>query len=160
MRRKEYKFSLIKYDTPSQFKKEFYDNDIRFANYELWAKDIGVLKFGKMTEEERIARQVEGLWGWRKHYSGTSARQLRRKLQNKNLYETITKNDVIVTVYDYTEWFKDNINRMLDADRLLLNQEDQLIKDYCGYYGNTPVLNIQSTRTHYKPLFNKLFEIV
>lgn len=166
MRYKEHKFSLANYKDPTQFKRVFYENFIRFAVYQIWASAVGTVKFGKMTEEERIARQVEGFKGWNKHYQGTSAIALRRGLEKRNLYEKIHKDDVIITVYDYTPWFRkqlceeDRADIFMDYDRLLLNKEAEFIQEHTRYYGSEPPLNIQKTKrklsTAYS--FNKLFE--
>lgn len=124
-----------------------------------------VIKHGKAADNEflcgtwgnRLYRQVGGLPGWgTRELNDTSAKKMREQM--RKFFPNLTKTDITVTVYDYTDELEDEDEK--EIDRVLLNEEDAMVKKHIATYGSAPALNIQQTRTKTKPCFNKLFEIL
>jgi hypothetical protein len=94
-------FPLAKYKTPSQFLNEMRHLGINHYLYTI-AYGHKILKDGRGTTD-RVARQVEGLEGWGRHYAGWAAVEIRDGLKDAGI--RLNRNDVVIQVYDYTtEW--------------------------------------------------------
>lgn len=136
---------------------------VKYFTYTFQSND-SVIKHGKAADNEwmygtwgnRLYRQVGGLDGWNCPLNDTSAKKMREQM-NKH-FPGLTRMDVTVTVYDYTEELEDEDEK--EIDRVLLNEEDAMVKKHIATYGAPPKLNVQQTRTKTKPCFNKLFEIL
>jgi hypothetical protein len=72
-------------------------------------------------------------------------------------FPTLTRNDVTITVYDYTDELVGLDEK--EIDRRLLNEEHELIKKHVEDYGDTPKLNIQCTKIRTKAMFDDFFEV-
>lgn len=123
-----------------------------------------VIKHGKAADNEwmygtwgnRLYRQIGGLVGWGGYeLNDTSAKKMREQM-NK-FFPELTRMDITVTVYDFTDELEGEDEK--EIDRVLLNEEDAMVKKHILTYGVPPKLNIQQTRPKHKPCFNKLFEI-
>jgi hypothetical protein len=123
-----------------------------------------VIKYGKAADNEwmfgtwgnRLYRQVGGLPGWGNLSLNDTSAKLMREQMNK-FYPDLTRMDITVTVYDFTEELKDENEQ--EIDRVLLNEEDAMVKKHIADYGVPPKLNIQTTRKRLKPCFDELFEV-
>ena len=124
----------------------------------------GIFNHGKAADNEwmggtwgnRIYRKGGGIPGWRHMLVDTSASKITEMM--KKYLPDVTKNDVIITVNDWTQDLLGEDD--YEIERFLLNEENKLIQSYKAINGCTPVLNIQTTRSHpdVKTMFNNLFE--
>jgi len=137
---------------------------VKYFTYTFQSNDT-VIKHGKAADNEweygtwgnRLYRQIGGLPGWGSYeLNDTSAKKMREQM--KKHFPDLTKTDITVTVYDYTDELTGEDQK--EIDRVLLNEEDAMVKKHIITYGVPPALNIQQTRTKTKPCFNKLFEIL
>jgi hypothetical protein len=136
---------------------------VKYFTYTFQSNE-GVIKHGKAADNEwmygtwgnRLYRQVGGLNGWSIPLNDTSAKKMRDQMNIH--FPSLTRMDVTVTVYDYTEELEGEDEK--EIDRVLLNEEDAMVKKHISQYGAPPKLNIQKTRTRTKPCFNKLFEVL
>lgn len=134
---------------------------VKYFTYTFQTND-DVIKHGKGADNEwmygtwgnRIYRQIGGLNGWPTQLNDTSAKKMRQQM--KKHFPNVTRMDVTVTVYDYTEDLEGEDDK--EIDRVLLNEEDAMVKKHVITYGVPPKLNIQKTKPRHKPCFNKLFE--
>ena len=136
----------------------------KYFTYTFQSND-DVIKHGKAADNEwmygtwgnRLYRQVGGLDGWGNYeLNDTSAKKM-REMMNKYFPE-LSKNDITITIYDFTEDLEGEEEE--EINRVLLNEEDAMVKKHVAQYGFPPKLNIQQTRTKTKPCFNKLFEVL
>lgn len=120
-----------------------------------------IFNCGKAADKEwmtgtwgnRTYRKAGGIRGWPCLLSDTSAAKM-TELMDQYLPE-VCKNDVIITINDYTQ---DLVNEVDDEiDRFLLNEENKLIRQFEHQFGCLPLLNIQNTRAHPKPMFADFF---
>jgi hypothetical protein len=139
-------------------------NGVKYYTYTIQSNN-GVIKHGKAADKEwcygtwgnRLYRQIGGLLGWGNYeLNDTSAKQMREQM--RKFFPELTKTDITVTVYDYTDELTGEDDK--EIDRVLLNEEDAMIKKHIATYGVSPALNIQRTRTRTRPCFNKLFEVL
>jgi hypothetical protein len=72
-------------------------------------------------------------------------------------FPELTKNDVTITVYDYTDELTGKTAG--EISKFLLNEEHKLVKLHVQNYGIPPKLNVQATPGQFIPMFNELFEI-
>jgi hypothetical protein len=122
-----------------------------------------IIKYGKAADNEwmfgtwgnRLYRQVGGLPGWGNLSLNDTSANLMREQMNK-FFPDLTRMDITVTVYDFTEELEGMDER--EIDRILLNEEDAMIKKHIVDYGVSPKLNIQTTRRRLKPCVDNLFE--
>lgn len=139
-------------------------HDCRYYNYDFSINGGITFNIGKAADNEwvtgtygnRIYRKAGGIDGWISPMYCNSANKM-RDLMNKYMPDT-TKDEVIITVYDYTHKLC-NYDQ-IGIDKFLLNEEHNLIKNHEMTFGTTPVLNIQPTKSHYDCIesFNNFFE--
>lgn len=124
-----------------------------------------IIKHGKAADNEwiygtwgnRVYRQAGGIPGWNgNELSDTSAVKMNTQLREH--FPEVTRHDVTITVMDYTEELEGL--DPAEIDRILLNQEDAMVKKHIEVYGAPPKLNIQKTYTRTKPIFDSLFEVL
>ncbi|CAB4125400.1 hypothetical protein UFOVP181_46 [uncultured Caudovirales phage] len=136
---------------------------VKYYTYTFQTNDA-VIKYGKAADNEwqfgtwgnRIYRQAGGIPGWNgNELSDTSA--VKMNVQLREHFPNVTRDQVVITIYDYTSELEDLDQS--EIDRILLNEEDALVKKHTEVYGSPPKLNIQKTRTRTKPLFDNLFEV-
>lgn len=137
---------------------------VKYYTYTFYTQ-TDIIKEGKAADVEwmsgtwgnRIYRQAGGIRGWETELNDTSANKMREQMQK--YFPDVTKDDVSVTVYDYTDELQGESDD--EIDRVLLNKEDERVRAYIIEHGVPPKLNIQPTRTRRKPIFNNnLFEIL
>jgi hypothetical protein len=135
----------------------------KYYNY-TFQSNFGVIKFGKAADNEwmagtwgnRLYRQAGGINGWGSYaLHDTSANKMREQMNIH--FPTLTRNDVTITVYDYTDELVGLDEK--EIDRRLLNEEHELIKKHVEDYGDTPKLNIQCTKIRTKAMFDDFFEV-
>lgn len=126
--------------------------------------DNEVIKHGKAADSEwisgtwgnRIYRQTGGIPGWGGwSLDDTSARKMRDGMSRH--FPNLTKNDITIIVYDYTAELDKEGD--IEIDRVLLNEEHELINQHVQLYGVAPKLNIQKTRVRTKAKMD-LFEFI
>jgi len=135
----------------------------KYFTYTFQSND-SVIKHGKAADKEwmcgswgnRLYRQAGGLPGWPSPLNDTSAKKMREQMSKH--FPMLTRMDITVTVYDYTEELEGKDEK--EIDRFLLNEEDAMVKKHIAQYGAPPKLNIQKTRSKTKPCFDKLFEVL
>jgi len=139
-------------------------HDIKYYTYGFFTNGGQTFNYGKAADNEwicgtfgnRIYRKAGGIDGWIYPMNCSSAKKM-SALMNQYMPGT-TKDDVIIVVNDYTQ---DLINETQEEiDRVLLNEENDLIRAYELVNGKRPILNIQNTRCHttVKYTFDALFE--
>jgi hypothetical protein len=116
-------------------------------------------KGGTNTWGNRVYKQALGLKGWKnRHYNGDSSAIEFSELMKKH-YSTLTKNDIMLTVYDMgSEDFLKLPN--LDQRLVLESKESDFLKMYKQRHGQLPLGNVESLkkRGHIKS-YLELFEI-
>jgi hypothetical protein len=136
---------------------------VKYYTYTFYTQ-TDIIKEGKAADVEwmsgtwgnRIYRQAGGIKGWSSELNDTSANKMREQMRQH--FPEVTKDQVSITVYDYTdELAKESKD---EIDRVLLNKEDERVRAYIHERGVQPKLNVQATRTRRKPLLgNDLFEL-
>lgn len=119
-----------------------------------------VIKHGKAADKEwesgtwgdRIYRQASGIEGWREYELSNSAATKMRMLMS-NHFPDLDRHDISIVIYDYTAELENQTEE--ERDRVLLNEEDALVKAHVAKTGEQPKLNIQKTKTRLKPVFPK-----
>jgi hypothetical protein len=136
----------------------------KYYVYSFQSKD-DIIKFGKAADNEwmfgtwgnRLYRQAGGIAGWGVFsLNDTSAKDMRMQMQKH--FPDLTRNDITVTVYDFTEEL-DN-KKPSEIDKRLLNEENDRVKQYTLAVGRRPNLNIQPTKNHFSPVWPDIFEEV
>ena len=161
---KTYLIHLSNLNMPRRICDIFKYNQTKNYVYSYHTTRHGVFNYGMSGDNEwgrgswgnRTYRKAGGIPGWRYMLHDTSALKMSQLM---SLYlPDVRKDDVIITVYDYTV---DLINESYqEIDRFLLNEENRLIRNYERQFGCLPLLNIQNTKAHPKPEFDRLFEAI
>lgn len=123
-------------------------------------KSKEVIKHGKAADKEwesgtwgdRIYRQASGIDGWREYELNNSAATKMRSLMS-NHFPDLDRHSISIVIYDYTAELENQTEE--ERDRVLLNEEDALVKAHVAKTGEQPKLNIQKTKTRLKPIFPK-----
>ncbi len=152
----------------------FKKNKIKAYTYHFSTSLGEIIKFGLSNDNEwkpriqggtgtwgnRVYKQSLGLNGWKNRlYNGDSSSIEFNQLMSK-YYSTLTKNDIIITIYDMGS--EEFLNLCPQEQRLLLElKESDYLKMYKTKYGQLPVGNIESLkiRGHLKSYLN-LFSTV
>lgn len=136
----------------------------KYYVYSFQSKD-DIIKFGKAADNEwmfgtwgnRLYRQAGGIAGWGVFsLNDTSAKDMRMQMQKH--FPDLTRNDITVTVYDFTEEL--DSKKSSEIDKRLLNEENDRVKQYTLAVGRRPNLNIQPTKNHFSPVWPDIFEEV
>lgn len=122
-----------------------------------------IIKHGKASDNEwmcgtwgnRLYRQAGGIQGWRTCLNDTSAKKMRIMMEKH--FPKLTKNDITITVYDYTDELTGKTAN--EISKFLLNEEHKLVKLHVQNYGVPPKLNIQATPEQFIPMFDEFFEV-
>lgn len=118
-----------------------------------------IIKFGKAADNEwmfgtwgnRLYRQAGGIPGWGScSLNDTSAKDMRLQMQKH--FPDLTRNDITVTVFDFTQEL-DN-KKPSEINKMLLNEENDRVKQYTFAVGRRPNLNIQPTKNHFSPIWS------
>ena len=139
-------------------------HDAKCYTYGFHTNGGKAFNFGKAADNEwmsgtfgnRIYRKAGGIEGWVWPMNCSSAKKMSALMAQ--YMPDVTKDDVVIIVNDYTQ---ELLNEdQYEIDRFLLNEENNLVRDYEKTYGTRPILNIQDTRSHpdYKQFYNNLFE--
>ena len=160
-----YSIALATLNTPGDVCYIVEKHKTKFYNYTFQTHE-DILNYGKACDNEwmsgtwgnRIYRKAGGIPGWHQMLADTSASKM-TEMMEKYLPD-VHKNDVIITVNDWTQDLMDEDEH--EIERFLLNEENKLVQSYIALNGCMPVLNIQSTRSHPNVMimFNNLFEEV
>jgi hypothetical protein len=121
-----------------------------------------IFNIGKAADKEwefgtwgnRMYRKAGGIPGWKYLLNDTSAAKMTQLM--KTYLPEVSKDQVIITINDYTQLLVDETDK--EVDRFLLNEENKLVRQYEKAYGCLPPLNIQNTRAHPVPLFDMFYE--
>lgn len=160
---KTFTITLANLTSPREICALFEARGCKYFNY-TFQSNTEIIKHGKAADKEwmastwgnRIYRQAGGIEGWGGHSLHDSSANKMRELMRIH-FPTLTKNDVTITIYDYTDELASLDEK--EIDRRLLNEEHELIKKHVEDYGVTPKLNIQSTKIRTKAMFDGLFEV-
>lgn len=137
---------------------------VKYFTYSFQCND-GIIKHGKAADKEwqsgtwgnRVYRQAGGIPGWgAMALADTSA--LKMNVQMNKHFPGLTRADVTITICDFTAELQHESDA--EIDRVLLNEEDAMVKRHIADYGAPPKLNIQKTKTRTKPILSSaLFEV-
>lgn len=107
---RQFKLDISQFASPAKIADYLYQQGCRFYTYEMWYKSKGALnklktgqgRYGTTRRnDDRIARQLEGLHGWHHFYRAESAAEFRSKCE-QHLGYLPHKNDIHVSVFDFT----------------------------------------------------------
>lgn len=161
---KTYRFDLKNFSSPRELCHELEQVQCKYYTY-TFDTPTETIKHGKAADHEwmagtwgnRVYRQAGGFPGWNgAELYDSNANKMREQL--KEHFPHVTKDEVTVTVYDYTQEL--NHSPATEIDRVLLNEEDALVKEHKKKHGSAPKLNIQETKTRTRPMFDENFEEV
>jgi hypothetical protein len=159
---KTFTFSLTDLSTPRDICYLLEKERTKYYVYSFQSKN-DIIKFGKAADNEwmfgtwgnRLYRQAGGIAGWGAcSLNDTSANVMREQMQKH--FPDLTRNDITVTVFDFTEEL-DN-KKTSEIDKRLLNEENDRVKQYTFAVGRRPNLNIQPTKNHFSPVWSDIFE--
>lgn len=107
---RQFKLDISQFQSPAKVASYLYQQGCYFYIYEMWYKVSGILEKLKTGQgrygttrinDDRIARQLEGLHGWHHNYNATSAVEFKSKCQQYIGYVP-HKNDIHVSVFDFS----------------------------------------------------------
>ena len=152
---KTFNIDLKDYNTPRDICTVMADEKCKHYTY-TFHYGSKIIKHGKASDKEwqtgtwgnRIYRQAGGIPGWDYgELDDTSAREMRKGMEK--CFPSVSRRDVIITVYDYTSDLAGKTEE--EIDHVLLNEEHELVKQHLAEHGAPPLLNVQGTRTRTKP---------
>jgi hypothetical protein len=158
---KEFTINLSALSTPRDICHIMEMLNVKHFTYTFSTKNE-IIKEGKASDNEwasgtwgnRIYRQAGGIPGWNSNsLDDSSAKKM--NVQMKQHFPAISKNDVSITVHDYT--FELENEPQYEINRVLLNDENARVQKHINDVGVPPKLNIQKTRHRKRPMFSELF---
>jgi hypothetical protein len=159
-------FTIILYglNSPREICYIMEKRNVKYYTYTFHTNET-VIKEGKAADNEwvtgtwgnRIYRQAGGINGWGSNRLHDTSALKMTSLMAEN-FPLLNRNDVAITVYDYTDELKDCDH--IEIERFLLNEENKKVKEHVDKFGYPPKLNIAPTRPHPKPMFDEMFEVM